>query len=124
MLEVSVALENVDAVRLSDKINENAPSNYSLNVSLAEKDRSTEALVLTFSLELTSQPQAARFKITGNATLKGSKEEIKECITAPDDNKPPPVLVTVYERLYSTLYVLAGAMKVPHPMPNLLKRAS
>ena len=124
MLEISVALENVDAVRLSDKATENTNSNYSLNVSLAEKDRSTEALVLTFTLELTSQPQAARFKLTGNATLKGTRDEIKECITAPDESRPPPVLVTVYERLYSTLYVLAGALKVPHPMPNLLKRAS
>ena len=124
MLDVSLILDTIDAVRLSDKMNENSQSNYSLNVSLSEKDRTAEALVLSFSLELTSQPQAARFKVSGSATLKGTKEEIKEEITAPDDKKPPPILVTIYERVYSTLYVLAGSLKVPHPMPNLLKKAS
>ena len=124
MLEVAVLVESVDAARLSEKASENANSNYSLNVSLSEKDRSPETLALSFSLELTSQPQAARFKVSGIATLKGTKEEIKEGITAPDDNKPPPILVTIYERIYSTIYVLSGALRVPHPMPNLLKKSS
>ena len=124
MLEISVLIESVDGVRLSEKATEDANSNYSLNVSLSEKDRTTESLVLNFSLELTSQPQAARFKVAGIATLKGSKDEIKQVIAAPDENKPPPVLVIIYERIYSTIYVLASSLKVPHPLPNLLKKSS
>ena len=124
MLEVAVLVESVDADRLSDKASENANSNYSLNVSLSEKDRSSDGLVLAFSLELTSQPQAARFKVAGNATLKGTKDDIKDAITAPDDNRPPPILLVIYERIYSTLYLLSSALKVPHPLPNLLKKSS
>ena len=122
MLEVTVLIEDVDAARLSDKATDNAASNYSLNVSLAERDRSTEHLVLSYSMELTSQPPTARFKVTGSATLKGTRDEIRGGISAPDTNKPPPVLVQRYERIYSTLYLLADALKVPHPMPNLLKK--
>ena len=124
MLEVTVLIEDIDAGRLSDKGSENATSNYSLNVSLAEKERSTEYLALSFSIELTSQPPTARFKVSGTTTLKGTRDEIKEGITAPDENRPPPILVIIYERIYSTLYVLAAALKVPHPMPNLLKKSS
>jgi len=124
VLEVSVLLEGVDAERLSEKASENANSNYSLNVSLSEKDRSSEALVLAFILELTSQPQTARFKVAGNATLKGTRDDIKEAITAPDENRPPPILLIIYERVYSTLYLLSSALKVPHPLPNLLKKSS
>ena len=123
MLEVSVLVESVDADRLSDKANENANSNYSLNVSLAEKERTSEALILTFSLELTSQPQAARFKVAGSATLKGTRDDMKDAITAPDENRPPPILLIIYERIYSTLYLLSSALKVPHPLPNLLKKS-
>jgi len=122
VLEIIVLIEDVDASRLSEKATENATSNYSLNVSLAERDRSTDHLVLSYSLELTSQPAMARFKVSGSATLKGTKEEIKGGIAAPDDNRPPPVLLEIYERIYSTVYLLAGALKVPHPMPNLLKK--
>ena len=124
MLEVAVLVESVDADRLSEKASENANSNYSLNVSLSEKDRSSDGLILAFSLELTSQPQAARFKVAGNATLKGTKDDIKDAITAPDDNRPPPILLVIYERIYSTLYLLSSALKVPHPLPNLLKKSS
>jgi len=124
VLEITILIEDVDAARLSEKATENAASNYSLNVSLAERDRSTEHLVLSYSLELTSQPPTARFKISGSATLKGTKDEIKEGITAPDSSRPPPVLIAIYERIYSTIYLLAGALKVPYPLPNLLKKSS
>ena len=124
MLEITVLIEDLDAARLSEKATENVASNYSLNVSLAEKDRSPEHLILSYSMELTSQPPTARFKISGNATLKGTKDEIKEGITAPDSNRPPPVLMVIYERIYSTVYLLAGALKVPYPLPNLLKKGS
>ena len=124
MLEVTVLIEDVDAARLSEKATDNAASNYSLNVSLAERDRSTDHLILSYSMELTSQPPTARFKLSGSATLKGSRDEIRGGITAPDMNKPPPVLVVIYERIYSTIYLLADALKVPHPMPNLLKKST
>lgn len=124
MLEVTVVIEDVDAARLSEKATENAASNYALNVSLAERERTTDHLVLSYSMELTSQPQTARFKVSGSATLKGTRDEIKGGITAPDSNRPPPVLLLIYERIYSTVYLLAGALKVPHPMPNLLKKGS
>ena len=122
MLDVTVVIEDLDASRLSEKANENANSNYSLNVSLAERDRGSDHLVLSYSIELTSQPPMARFKVSGSTTLKGTKDEIKEGITAPDENRPPPILVMIYERIYSTIYLLAGALKVPYPMPNLLKK--
>jgi len=124
VLEIVVAIEDVDAARLSEKATENATSNYSLNVSLAERERNPDRLVLSYSLELTSQPAMARFKVSGSATLRGTKEEVRGGITAPDDNRPPPVLIEIYERIYSTVYLLAGALKVPHPMPNLLKKSS
>jgi hypothetical protein len=121
MLEVGVLVERVDAARLSDKVNENSPSNYSLNVSLAERDRNPETLVLGFTLELTNQPQLARLSVSGIATLKGSKDEIQAALAAQDDKTPPSVLKTIYERTYSLFYLVAGSLKVPCPLPTLLK---
>jgi len=122
MLEVAVLLERIDATK-TEKINENSPSNFNLNVSLSEKTRSAEALVLNFQLDLTTPQSTAKITLAGNATLKGTKDEIQGGITAPDDNRPPQVLITIYERLYGTVYLIASAMKVPQPLPNLLKKA-
>lgn len=124
MLEVAVLPERIDATRLSDKISENSPSNYNLNVSLSEKSRSAEALVLNFQFELTTPQQTAKIVVAGTATLKGSKEEIQSGITAPDDTKPPHVLQVIYDRVYGALYLVASNLKIPQPLPNLLKKGS
>ncbi len=121
MLEVNVLVERVDAARLSDKASEDLPSNYSLNVSMSEKDRGPETLVLSFTLELTNQPQLAKLAVSGIATLAGTKDEIQGALAAPEDKGPPLVLTTIYERIFGLLYLVAGSLKVPHPLPTLLK---
>ena len=121
MLEVGVLVERVEGARLSDRVNENSPSNYSLNVSMAERERNPESLVLSFTLELTNQPQLARLMISGISSLSGSKDEIQGALAAPDDKTPPAVLTTIYERTYSLFYLVANSLKVPHPLPTLLK---
>jgi hypothetical protein len=123
VLDVAVLVERVDASRQSEKVSENADSNYNLNVSLSEKERTPEALVLEFVLELTSQPLVAKIKVDGTATLKGTKDEVQAMITAPDDKTPPPILVSIYERVYGLIYLVAGSLRVPRPMPNLVKKA-
>ncbi|MGD0319684.1 MAG: hypothetical protein ABSB56_08310 [Nitrososphaerales archaeon] len=121
MLEVNVLVERVDAARLSDKASENLSSNYSVNVSMSERDRNPQALVLSFTLELTDQPQLARLVVSGVATLTGTKDEIQGALSAPDDKSPPQVLTTIYERVYGLLYLVAGSLRVSHPLPTILK---
>lgn len=121
MLEVGVQVERVDATRLSDKVTEHSANNYSVNVSMSERDRDPEGLVLSFTLELTNQPQLARLAISGVATLKGTKDEIQGALAQTDDKTAPIVLSTIYERTYGLFYLVAGSLKVPHPLPNLLK---
>ena len=124
MLEIVVLPERIDATRLSEKVSENSPSNYNLNVSLSEKSRSAEALVLNFQLELTTPQQTAKITVSGTASLKGTKEEIQAGISAPDENKPPLVLQVIYDRVYGAIYLLATSLKVPQPLPNLLKKGT
>jgi hypothetical protein len=123
MLEVAVQVERVDGTRLSDKVTENAAPNYNLNVSLSEKERTTESLTLNFQLELTTQSNLAKIVVGGSATLRGTRDEIQAGITAPDETKPPTVLVMIYERIYGLIYLISGSLKVPRPLPNLLKKA-
>jgi hypothetical protein len=123
MLEIGVLVERIDGARLSDKATENSPSNYGLNVSLAERERSPGSLVLSFTLELLSQPQLARIAVTGITTLTGTKDEIQGALAAPDEKNPPFVLATVYERIYGLVYLVADSLKIPRPLPTLLKTA-
>ncbi len=123
MVEVAVLVDRVEGARLSDKASENSQPNYKLNVSLSEKDRTGDALVLNFVLELTGQPQVSRIIVQGTATIRGSKEEVQEELSTPEGNGPPKVLVIIYERVYGMIYLVAGTLMVPRPLPNLVKTA-
>lgn len=122
MLEVTVVVEKIEAARLTDKVIEDLRSNYKLNVGMTEKQRKAASLVLGFQLELTQVPQTAKITVTGTAELTGTEEEIKERITSKTENTPPPVVEIIYERVYGLVYLIAGGIKVPRPLPNLLHK--
>jgi hypothetical protein len=121
VLDVTVTVERVECSRLAEGANENSKSIYKLDASMSEKERSRDSLTVSFTLELTGQPKLAKFTVAGTARVKGSGEDIKRGTAAKDDKTPPDVLGLVYERVYGLLYLLAGTLKVPHPLPNLLK---
>jgi hypothetical protein len=58
--------------------------------------------------------------VTGYVTIVGSREEIQSLIKQPDDKGAPPILVTIYERVYGLLYVISRDLQIPHPMPGLV----
>ena len=122
VLEVVVTVDKIEAARLTEKPNEDMRSNYKLNVAMSEKQRKSASLVLGFTLDLTQVPQAAKITVTGTAELTGTEEEIKERIVSKAENTPPPVVEIIYERLYGLIYLVAGGIKAPKPLPNLLRK--
>jgi hypothetical protein len=123
VLEVTVTVGKIEAVRLSDRASENLKSNYKLNVDLTEKERKSQALTVNFSIELTCQPQLARIAVGGTARLVGPDAEIKDMLAAKGEKSPPKVVEVIYEKLYSLVYLIAGNMRVPQPLPSLVKSA-
>lgn len=121
VLELALTVEKIECARLSEKASPEAKSNYKLNVSLSEKHRRPEGLVLSFNLELTGSPQVAKIVVEGTAKLVGSKKEIDQELTSSSEKGPPRVVEAIYDKLYGLLYLLAGSMRVPYPPPNLLK---
>jgi hypothetical protein len=124
VLEVTVNVDKIEAERLSAKANENTKSSYKLNVALSEKERRTDELTLGFVLELTGQPQLAKIAVTGTAKLAGSEADIKEGLAPKGPKSPPRVVDIIYERVYGLVFVVSGSMRLPHPLPNLLKKTT
>ncbi len=124
MLLIDVLVERVEAMRISEKADEKAQPNYTLSVSMSERDRTPENLALSFTLELTNQPQLNKLSVSGVATLTGTKDEIAASLISDDDKTPPQALTMIYDKTYGLFYLVAGALKVPKPLPSLLKGAS
>jgi hypothetical protein len=124
VLEVDVTVEKIDCVGHAERVKEISKSAYTLNVSLSERKRRPDGLTLSFTLEIIGASEVASISISGAARLTGSESEIAESLAVGEGKTTPPVVETIYEKIYGVVYLLAGSMKVPHPLPNLVKKGS
>jgi len=121
MVEVEVLVKNVEAVRLSEEPRDDANVTFDVAASLAETDHQTGQFTLKYSIAITSQPPVARMDVAGTAKLTGEEPEIEALLKTPDGNTPPPIFMSIYQKVYAILYLLSGSLKVPYPSPGLMK---
>jgi hypothetical protein len=122
VLEVEVTVEKIDCTGHADRVKEVSKSNYTLNVSLAERKRRPDGLTLSFTLEIMGASDVASMTISGMARLTGSEAEIAESLAVGEGKTTPQVVESIYEKIYGLVYLLAGTMRVPPPLPNLVKK--
>ncbi len=122
MVDIQVQVERLDAVRLSEKATQDTTATYTVNVSLSERERNPSSLSLNFEFELSCQPNIAKITVHGSTTITGTREEIQSLLKPADPKSPPTILLTIYERVYSPIYLLARDLNLPHPMPGLMQQ--
>ena len=121
MVEVEVLVKNVEANRLSEETRDETSVTFDVAASLAEVDHQAGQFTLKYSIAITSQPPVARMDVAGTARITGEEAEIQGLLKTPDGNTPPPVFMTIYQKVYAILYLLSGSLKIPYPSPGLMK---
>jgi hypothetical protein len=121
MVEVEVLVKNVEAARLSDQAADETSVTFDVAASLAETDHQAGMFTLKYSITITSQPPVARMDVAGTARITGEEPEIEALLKNPDQNTPPPVFMSIYQKVYAILYLLSGSLKIPYPSPGLMK---
>ncbi len=121
MVEVEVLVKNVEANRLTEEAKDETSVTFDVAASLAEVDHSAGQFTLKFSIAITSQPPVARMDVAGTARITGEEAEIQQLLKTPDGNTPPPVFMSIYQKVYAILYLLSGSLKIPYPSPGLMK---
>ncbi len=121
MVEVEVLVKNVEANRLNDETRDETSVTFDVAASLSELDHQAGQFTLKYSIAITSQPPVARMDVAGTARITGEEAEIQELLKAPDGNNPPPVFMSIYQKVYAILYLLSGSLKIPYPSPGLMK---
>ena len=121
MAEVEVALKSVEATKVSETANPDTQVVFNVNASISEGSRKTGEVVLRFSFELSTQPEIARLMANGSATVTGEDRDIDTLLTAKEEGSVPVVFMRIYQRVYATLYLVCGSLKIPYPSPGLLK---
>ena len=121
MVEVEVLVKNVEASRLSEDVKDDAPVTFDVAASLSEVDHQAGQFTLKYTIAITSQPPVARMDVAGTARITGEETEIQEILKTADANSPPPVFMSIYQKVYAILYLLSGSLKIPYPSPGLMK---
>lgn len=121
MVEVEVLVKTVEANRLSEEAKDDTTVTFDVAASLTEVDHQAGQFTLKYSIAITSQPPVARMDVAGTAKITGEEAEIQELLKTPDGNNPPPVFMSIYQKVYAILYLLSGSLKIPYPSPGLMK---
>ena len=122
MVQIDVLVKGIEANKTADDANESTAVTFNVNSSITEADRGPGFLNLKFSMDVETQPAAARIFVSGTATLKGKDEEVEELLAAKEaDGSTPALFMKIYQRVYPTMYLLCGSLKLPYPAPGLLR---
>ena len=121
LVQVDVLVKGVEANKTLDEANESTPITFNVNASISESDRGPGFLNLKYSMDIETQPAAARLHVSGTASLTGKDAEIEETLSAREKDGTPALFMKIYQRVYPTMYLLCGSLKIPYPAPGLLR---
>lgn len=121
MPEVEVQIRSLEASRTSEDAVENLDVTFNVNSSISESDRSDGLLRLKYSIDLDTSPAAAKLRVGGTATVTGREEELEKLLGAKEQDGTPTLFMKIYQKVYPTMYLLCGSLKIPYPAPGLLR---
>jgi hypothetical protein len=120
--QIDVQIKGVETSRTSDAVDENTEVSFNVGSSITESDRGPGFVNLKFSIDLETQPSAARIFVSGTASVSGKDEEIDEILGAKERDGTPTLFMRIYQRVYPTMYLLCGSLHIPYPGPGLLRQ--
>jgi hypothetical protein len=62
----------------------------------------------------------AKYAVTGVLTLEGDSQDINKKLEVNPKTKIPQILFTVYQHVFSSIYLLSSVLDAPYPPPDLL----
>ena len=121
MSEVSVKVDvlGLRGVKLGGK-EESSALIFDVNAKLEEKERRSGRLVVSFVLTVGTKPSVVKFEVEGMAILEGKNPAIEKMLEADPKTKVPLLLHRVYQRVFTSTFLLATLLDTPYPPPDLL----
>lgn len=106
-------------VKLKDRI-ETPDLKFDINAKLEEKERRSGKRVVSFVLTVGTKPSIAKFEVEGIATIEGKNPDIEKLLEVNQKQKLPLLLNRVYQRVFTSTYLLANLLDTVYPPPDML----
>lgn len=120
---IRVKLGKVEGTRIDTGATPDSVA-FDVDVSLDEENRTNRELTLTFNLTIRTKPTLVKFEVGGTAVISGGREAFDAALEMDEESSVPKVLHFVYQRVFTSLYLIAAQLEVPYPPPDLLHAPS
>jgi hypothetical protein len=118
---IDVRLINLAGALMEGPKRDNISPEFDVNVKLEEMERGTGEAIFSFALAINTKPNIAKFDINGTVTVTGGNEVVEKLLQTNPETKVPNLLERVYERIFTSVFVLSSIINAPHPPPDLIK---
>lgn len=116
---MTIRLDSIQAERTAQR-GSSEELFFDINAKLEEQKKGSDQAVLSFELTITTKPNVVKYTVKGTVTLEGSTLDIKKRMEVNPKTKIPQILFTVYQHVFSSIYILSSILNTPYPPPDLL----
>lgn len=93
---------------------------FDVDVKMDEESKTNEELMISFLITINTKPSLVQFEVGGTAVLTGGKAAFDYALEVDEESRVPRVLHTVYQRIFTPLFVLSNMLEAPYPPPDLI----
>jgi hypothetical protein len=118
-VQVDVALESAFATKKGrEKLL--APSTFQVTAKIDEESRKDNRLDLSFLLTLSDPKNMVTYEFRGSCNITGNPASFDHMMGAQAGSRLPRILDVIYQKVYPSVFMLAGMTSAPYPQLTVL----
>jgi hypothetical protein len=118
-MHVDVALESAFATKKGrEKLL--APSTFQVSAKIDEESRKDNRLDLSFLLTLSDPKNMVTYEFRGSCNITGNPASFDHVMGAQAGSRLPRILDVIYQKVYPSVFMLAGMTSSPYPQLTVL----
>jgi hypothetical protein len=118
-----VELDKLEGTRIESDVSPDLVK-FNVDVKMDEENRTSDELVISFLLTISTKPSLVKFVVGGRATVMGGRTAFESTLTVDDESGVPRVLYTIYQKVFTSVYLMASLIDAPYPPPDLIHSTS
>jgi hypothetical protein len=121
---IDVRLVNLAGALMEGPRKDDIKPDFDVNVKLEEMERGTGQATFSFALAISTKPNIVKFDINGTVTVIGGNEVVEKLLQTNPETKVPNLLERVYERIFTSVFLLSSSINAPAPPPDLIRSSA
>ncbi|MGI0020047.1 MAG: hypothetical protein ACREAY_06225 [Nitrososphaera sp.] len=118
-VQVDVALESAFATK-KGREKSLAPSTFQVSAKIDEESRKDNRLDLSFLLTLNDPKNMVTYEFRGSCSITGNPASFDHVMGAHAGSRLPRILDVIYQKVYPSVFMLAGITSSPYPQLTVL----